>query len=253
MIRLATLLFFLLVCNVHAHESKCILSVRVESTNDNIFFKNYNDNKLILQSYALLDALVAKTSCTLEPIALPNGRAINMLENGDLTIMVGFSKTKERERFSYFLGPHHIEKIVVVGNKSLKNKVTNLNDILARDGLISVTNGAYYGAQWKNAFQQYPSLEYRIIELSENQQKFSMLTMERVDVTLEDENVVDELLEQDIFKDRYVKLFTLHENFVYFALSKKLVSESLYQEMTQAWQKMLASGEVNSIKQQYAD
>ena len=236
---------------VQAKEADCILSVRIESDHDNNFFTSYNENKLFLRSYALLKALIAKTSCSLEPLPLPNGRAVMMLENGSLAIMMGLSKTSERAQFSYFLGPHHTEKIVVVGHKNLQNKVTNLSDILALKGLISVTNGAYYGAEWESALQDHMALKQRIVQLSENQQKFSMLTKERVDVTLEDERVADELLKEDSFKNHYAKLFTLHENFVYFAFSKKRISEKLYNELIQEWQKMLASGEVYSIQQQY--
>jgi len=196
---------------------------------------NYSINKLAIQSYTLLGDVMKRSSCTLEQISLPNARAFKMLKDGELAIMIGMSKTIEREKYFYFLGPYHTERIVAVGRTDLQNKIKNLTQLLEHDGLISVTRGAYYGAQWQTALQNNPNVSNRLIQLSVNQNNLSLLMLDRVAISFEDEQVVDELMLLDNFKNSFTKLFTLHENLVYFAFSKKLVSQSLFNKIEKQW------------------
>ena len=247
-LRISLLLIFFLTFYSQAKDSDCQFTVRAESEQNNSNFISHNTNQLSRQSYALLDALAAKVSCKIIPQPIPFSRSLKMLEAGTLSVISGMSKTAEREKFSYFIGPYHNERIVVVGNNELKGIVTNLGQILKLNVPISVTQGAFYGAQWERALDTDPTLKTRIAYLAENQQKFSMLMSNRVAMSLEDERVVDELLGQDSFKKRLAKLFVLHENPVYFAFSKKAVSETQYKRLDQHWQQMVQSGEVKAIQ-----
>jgi polar amino acid transport system substrate-binding protein len=247
----ALLLNFLLLLTMQAIATECNLTVSKESKQENSVAKSSYGNSLTLQSYALLEALIAKTSCTLELIPLPTQRAIKMLQTGSLSAMVGMSKTEVRESTYYFIGSYHKENIVVVGNFDMKDRVKNLNDILALEGGISVMGGAYYGAKWEQALKNDSRLAERLLYLSDNQRKFSMFLLDRIDFSLGDEQVVDELLKEQTYKKRYIKLFTLHENPVYFAFSKKAISVTLYEQLTKEWLKMQMSGEVDIIKQKY--
>lgn len=234
----ALLLFFICTFGAYAKQSDCKLSVRTEFSQQNFLPLNYSINKLAIQSYALLNDVVKRSACTLEQISLPNARAVKMLKDGELAVMVGMSKTSEREQHFYFLGPYHTERIVAVGSNGLQKKIKNLTQLMEHDGLISVTRGAYYGAQWQTALQNNPNVSNRLIQLSENQKNLSLLMLNRVAISFEDEQVVDELMQLDNFKDRFMKLFTLHENFVYFAFSKKLVSQSLFNKIEKQWKIM---------------
>ena len=70
---------------------------------------------------------------------------------------------------------------------------------------------------------------------------------------MEDEKVVDQYLAIEEYKNRFAKLFTVHENPVYFAFSKKAISKALYNKLTDEWLKMELSGEVTAIKLKYQD
>jgi polar amino acid transport system substrate-binding protein len=245
------LLNFLLLFTLQATATECQLSVSKEFEQENSVAQFFHGNSLSLQSYALLEALIAKTSCTLESIPLPNQRAMKMLEAGSLSVMVGMSKTEERESTYYFIGSYHKENIVVIGSFDMQDRVKNLNDILALEGGISAIGGAYYGAKWEQALQNDARLEDRLLYLSDNQRKFSMLLLNRIDFSLGDEQVVDELFKEKSYKERFIKLFTLHENPVYFAFSKKAISVTLYEQLTKEWLKMQMSGEIDTIKHKY--
>ena len=222
---LSALLFF----TIQAYGQECQLSVSIEPAQHNPVSKLFYGNSLFLQSYSLLKTLISKTPCTLEIIPLPSNRALKMLEDGSLEVMVGMSKTQAREKHSYFVGSFHTERIVVVGNHKVKPSPTDLESILDTDGLISITNGAYYGVQWEEALKTDPMLKHRLVYLSDNQRKLSMLMLNRVTFSLEDEQVIDEFLKREEYKEHFTKLFVLHENPVYFAFSKKAISKKLHQ------------------------
>jgi ABC-type amino acid transport substrate-binding protein len=234
-----------------AQHSPCQLSVRLESEQQSTAAGLHNDTRTSRQSYALLSALLAKAGCQLKNQTFPAGRAVKMLEDGSLSIMVGMSKTAERAQFSYFVGPHHIERMVVVGQREMQHNVSDLFQLLSWPGLISVTEGAYYGPKWQQLLQQEDALQQRLFYASGNQQKLAMLATNRVVATLEDETIVDELLLQQELAQRYVKLFVVHENPVYFAISRKAVSEELYLQLQQHWLQMQHSGEADKIRQKF--
>ncbi|MBV2127485.1 substrate-binding periplasmic protein [Arsukibacterium indicum] len=227
----------------------CQFSVRIESERQHAAAGSHNDTEVSQQFYAMLDSLAAKVNCKLQPVALPAGRAIKMLEQGTLDVMVGMSETAERATFSYFVGPHHIERMVVIAPQSIADSITSLEQLLALDGVISVTEGAYYGPQWQQLLLENPALAERLFAASGNQQKLAMLVSGRVIASFEDEAIVDELLKREELSTKYRKLFVIHENPVYFAFSRQSVNPALLAQLQQQWQLMQASGEVGRLSQ----
>ena len=173
-----------------------------------------------------------------------------MLEDGQLDIMVGMSETDERARYSYFVGPHHSERMVVVASQRVPDTVKNLHQLVAIDGTISVAEGGYYGPLWQQLLEDNPALLPRIFAAAGNQQKLAMLVSGRVMASLEDEAIVDELLKQNDLQKLYRKLFVIHENPVYFAFSRKSIDSTFVKQLQQHWQLMLSTGEVSQIKLQ---
>ncbi|MAD77045.1 MAG: hypothetical protein CML20_20055 [Rheinheimera sp.] len=230
--------------------AQCQLTVRVESEQQHSAAGSYNNTQVSQQYYALLNTLVSKVNCTLLLVDLPAGRAMKMLEDGQLDIMVGMSETDERASYSYFVGPHHIERMVVVASERVPDSVKSLQQLVELDGTISVADGAYYGPLWQQLLQDNPALIPRIFAAAGNQQKLAMLVSGRVMASLEDEATVDELLEQNDLQHAYRKLFVIHENPVYFAFSQKTIDNTLLKQLQHAWQLMVSSGEVSQIKQQ---
>lgn len=240
----------LLALPVVAQNNVCQMSVRIESEQQSTAAGSHNALLTSRQSYALLQTLLAKVGCSVKLLPLPAGRAVKMLEDGALSVMVGMSETAERSQYSYFIGPHHTERMVVVGERELQYQVNDIYQLLRRPGLISITEGAYYGPLWQQLLDD-PLLQRRLFYASGNQQKLAMLASERVIATLEDESIVDELLQHPDLAGRYVKLFVIHENPVYFAFSRQAISPERYQALRNHWQQMQESGEVESIKNSF--
>ena len=228
----------------------CQLTVRVESEQQHDAAGLLNETQVSQQFNALLSTLVSKINCTLQFVDLPAGRAMKMLEDGQLDIMVGMSETKQRASYSYFIGPHHTERMVVVASARVPDTVQSLQQLIELDGAISVADGGYYGPLWQQLLDNNPALLPRIFAAAGNQQKLAMLVSGRVMASLEDEATVDELLEQNDLQHAYRKLFVIHENPVYFAFSQKTIDNIVYKQLQDAWQLMLSSGEVSQIKQQ---
>lgn len=247
---LLSLLFFFSSCGFAEATATCQFSVRVESERQHNAAGSHSDTQVSQQFYALLDRLLQKVNCTAQPIALPAGRAMKMLEDGQLDIMVGMSETAERQRHSYFVGPHHYERMVVLGRRSIADSVTTFPQLLEVEGAISIAEGAYYGPQWQQLLQDNPQLQQRLFAASGNQQKLAMLVSGRVIASLEDEAVVDELLRQEELSMQYRKLFVFHDNPVYFSFSRQAIDDALYLQLQQQWQLMMSSGEVAQVQQQ---
>ena len=216
--------------------SSCQLSVRIESERQHDAAGSHNETQVSQQFYTLLASLAAKVNCTVKPVALPAGRAIKMLEQGKLDVMVGMSQTAARQKFSYFVGPHHTERMVVVASSAVTGAVTSLEQLLRVDGAISVTEGAYYGPHWQQLLEDNPAIRARLFAASGNQQKLAMLVSGRVIASLEDEAIVDELLKRDDLRAKYRKLFVIHDNPVYFAFSRQSVNQALLLQLQQQWQ-----------------
>ncbi len=227
----------------------CQLTVRVESDQQSRAAGSHNETRLSQHFYAALRTLLQKANCQLTEVPLPAARAIKMLEDGELSVMVGMSQTTARSKHYYFIGPHHHERMVAVGQSRLAPVVSNLADLLQVPGAISVTEGAYYGEQWQQQLQQDPHLQSRLFYASGNQQKLAMLASGRVIASLEDEAMVDELLQQGELSEGYSKLFVVHENPVYFAFSRAALPEEQYQQLQLLWQQMQHTGEANATRQ----
>ena len=235
-----TILCFLLLSFQLAANEDCLLSVRIEPEQQSTAAVIHNRTALSMQSYQLLQQLMNKVGCKLNPVSLPSGRAIRMLEDGELAIMVGMSKTDARSQYSYFIGPHHTERMFAVGLREFKENVADLTQLLKQDGVISVTEGAYYGEEWGRLLQEDATLYPRLFFASGNQQKLAMLASGRVIASLEDEEIIDEFLLDEELARRYSKLFLLNENPVYFAFSRKAISEERYLRLEQLWLQLVS-------------
>jgi polar amino acid transport system substrate-binding protein len=245
------LIMLLFSCeSISANEPHCQFSVRIESETQSSAAGLHADIWLSLQSYALLQRLAQKVNCVIQPVSLPAGRAIKMLEAGELDVMVAMSETAERGQYSYFVGPHHVERMVVVGHRDIAHKVNSLSQLLRLNGAISVTEGGYYGPDWQKMLQADPQLVGRLFYASGNQQKLAMLASGRVIASLEDEMIVDELLQQPELATHYVKLFVLHENPVYFAFSRRTITPAMQLQLQQTWLQMVQSNEAAQIRLQ---
>jgi polar amino acid transport system substrate-binding protein len=185
-----------------------------------------------------LQQLATKAGCQLEQVEVPAGRAMMLMQKGLLDVMVGMSKTAERERFMYFVGPHRQERVWAVGRTDKTQGIDNLDALAQRQIYLSLTKGAYYGEQFAKLSQQ-TAFQQRLVFVPMHRQKIDLMINGRVDVTIEDELILNQMFSQGTLPaDSFSKLFIVLENPIYFAFSKTSITEQQYQQLQQAWQQL---------------
>lgn len=199
----------------------------------------------------LFRLLVSKIGC--QPVfqELPWGRSLLLLQQGELAAMSNMSLNPERQQYAEFIGPFLLEQIVAVGPVGLTSQVASMASLRKYAQNIGLMQGIYYGPEFALVSQE-PVLAAKLVYVSTNQQKLQLLYSGRVQVVFED-LLNYQLLRQagQIDAAQFQPLFTLYRNGVYFAFSKKKVPAAQLQQLQQAWQQLLASGELWQLQQQY--
>lgn len=202
------------------------------------------------QSVVLLKRLAEKTGCRLRYVNSPWLRSLQQLKTGELAVVSQLTKTPSREQDFVFIGPHHTERIWLIGDPTLLPPVQSLQQLAGQldYGRIAELNGAYYGEQFIQ-LKQHPEFARQLVSISGIQDKLALLKAKRVNAILEDETVLQYWQDKG-YQDaaRYQKLLLVYQSPVYFGFSKKALSPAQLQKLQQAWQQMEQSGEVSRIQ-----
>lgn len=200
----------------------------------------------------LFQALAKELGCSSRFLETPWGRSMQLLASGELDAMSNVSYNEQRAEFAYFIGPHQQEQVKLVTNLVPAPDKTSLSDLVNGKDLIAAMQGIYYGAAFEHALETAPAFRERFVFVTLNQQKLELFLSGRVQYMLEDQLNLQQLyLHNTLNPLRHKALFTLYENPVYFAFSKKRWSDSQQQSLSKAWQKLVAEGKVQQLQQQY--
>lgn len=200
----------------------------------------------------LFRLLANQLGCDAQFLEVPWGRAIQLLANGELDAMSNMSLNTQRAEFAHFIGPHQQEQVQLVTNLLQTPDKSSLNDLVTGTNLIAAMQGIYYGPDFQQALDTAPNFSQRLVFVTTNQQKLELFLSGRVQYMLEDQLNLQQLyLYNTLNPLRHKALFTLYENPVYFAFSKKRWSDSQQQALNNAWQKLVAEGKVQQLQQQY--
>jgi len=199
----------------------------------------------------LFRLLLSKVGCQPQFQELPWGRSLLLLQQGELAAMSNMSLNAERQQYAEFIGPFLLEQIVAIGPQALQQQVTSLASLRQHATNIGLMQGIYYGPEFAKASQE-SVLAAKLVYVSTNQQKLQLFYSGRVQVVFED-LLNYQLLRQagQLDADQFQPLFTLYRNGVYFAFSKKITPAAQLQQLHQAWQQLVASGELKQLQQQY--
>ncbi len=202
------------------------------------------------QSVALLQRLAEKSGCQLRYVNSPWLRSLQQLKSGELSVVSQMSKTKSREQDVVFIGPHHTERIWLIGDPKQLPPIQSMQQLAGQldYGRIAELNGAYYGEEFDQLKQQ-PAFARQLVVISGIQDKLALLRAKRVNAILEDESVLD-YWQHKGYQDanNYQKLLLVYQSPVYFGFSKKALTAAQLDSLQQAWQQMEQSGEVSRIQ-----
>lgn len=200
----------------------------------------------------LLQMLVEDIGCQLEIIPSPWLRALRLVERGELDVLVHMTYSTERNNHFYFIGPHHLEQIYLVGAKHAFAGVTNVQQLKKHGkGMIAYLNGSYYGEEMDKIINSKDSNSIFVAIVS-NRDKISLLLNNRVEGVLDDLMAFtawrDDLGEQNKTLKPILKVY---ENPVYFGFNKKTISADQFRKLAAAWQSRFADGSIQHIINKY--
>ena len=199
----------------------CELSVRFERFS--VDSKNAH-----LPRWHGLDADFAKllldsAECRYQFMDLPWARAMDSLKAGALGLMLSVSKTTEREQYFYFIGPQRIETIVLAMDKDNVYDIKQLSDLVNLPKPIAVHRTAYYGDAFQALLDNHPE---HFITVVDNAVKLELLARNKISGFLEEKgNLIYQHQMNPKFAHIYIDDFVINSDPVYFAFSRKALSQ----------------------------
>lgn len=240
------LISFLFVFTFFANA--CEITVRVE---DYSAQSRLLDGKWHGIDVELAKALLTNAGCSYEFVVLPWGRALKLLEKGEIDMMLSVSKTPERVPFAYFIGPERLETIVFVGPKQT-TPITQIETLLALDKPIALQRGAFYGETFTKLIFTLAEPANHFVYTTDNQSKADLIKTKRISGFLEARlNVEFELENSDIFDGLMIHPVIINQAPVYYAFSKASVSEAIITKLNESYTKLNANGTFDKIFTQY--
>ncbi|TMP30040.1 ABC transporter substrate-binding protein [Pseudoalteromonas rubra] len=199
-------------------------------------------------------ALLEEAGCGYQFINVPWGRALKMLAEGKLDMVLSVTRTPEREQFAYFIGPQRMETIVFAMSRSRPFTVNTLSDLFALPVPVAIQKGAFYGRVFNELLlrEQAKVESQRFIYVADNQRKLSLLKHGRIAGFLEEKfNVLYQSQHNPDFAQITVGPLVVNREPVYYSVSKQSVSAKELQQLQAAFERLQHSGRLKQILAKY--
>ncbi|WP_231658954.1 MULTISPECIES: transporter substrate-binding domain-containing protein [Pseudoalteromonas] len=197
-------------------------------------------------------ALLDEAGCEYRFVSIPWGRSLKMLENGEVDLMLSVSKTAQRMRFAYFIGPQKQENIVFAMNAERSYSINTVSSLFELDAPIAIQRGAYYGSTFEKRFIEEQDTDERFIYVPDNQLKLDLLRHGRISGFLEEKyNIVYQVQNNPDFMKVTISPFVINSEPVYFAFSKTSVSKLQIKKFEKAFLNIKKSGKLAVILKKY--
>ncbi|MCJ8271323.1 MAG: transporter substrate-binding domain-containing protein, partial [Psychrosphaera sp.] len=130
------------------------------------------------QAKALLD----QAGCSYRFIEMPFARGIHKLQRGELDMMREISKTPERQKTLYFVGPQRLETTHLIIKKGLvKPPITAWQQLKTLDLALLLQRGTYAGERFEQVLIENPQLKKRLVFLGESGFRIDLIKKGRID------------------------------------------------------------------------
>lgn len=200
----------------------------------------------------LLQMLADDIGCQLDIIPSPWLRALRLIERGELDVLVHMTYSAARSKDFYFIGPHHLEEIYLVGAEDAFAAITDVTQLKSYSaGMIAFLNGSYYGQQIAEIISAQKDNNV-FVPIVSNNDKILLLLNNRVDGVLDDIMAFIAWRDDIAGRDKNLKpILKVYENPVYFGFNKKTISKEQVKKLANAWEARFADGSIQRILDKY--
>lgn len=197
-------------------------------------------------------ALLTKAGCSYRFVSAPWGRAIKMLETGELDLVLSVTDTPARREFAYFIGPQRQETIVFAQHKNASIHIQAMADLLQLAQPVAIQRGAFYGHAFIETMESLQDPEQHFIYVADNDLKISLLNHNRISGFLEEKhNLLYQIENNPAFAMVAIHPFVVNREPVYYAFSKASVSQEELIKLESAYHALKSSGELKAILSKY--
>ncbi|MCC5826711.1 transporter substrate-binding domain-containing protein [Alkalimonas sp.] len=201
-------------------------------------------------SIELARVLAKEAGCELTILQSPWRRSLQLIAQGQLDMISHLSFSEQRQQDFHFIGPHHLETVVLIGDPQRLPALHKLEQLASwpKEFLVAILNGAYYG----EAFEQLTArtdFGPTLVEIRSHEDKLALLDSGRVDAVLEDQSTLYHWQQTGQMEHRsYQQLLVVYQNPVYFGFSRHTISEQMAVQLDEAWQRLYQQGVLQQIR-----
>ena len=227
----------------------CNLSVRVTEFKPQYYLAS--DGKWQGIAVDITRALFNQAKCDITFVNVPWKRALHLLEQGGVDLVLNMTATVDRKKYAHFIGPMLDETQALIVAKDSDHKITKLDDIKRLSKRIGIDRGVFYGSLFAQKMTTDSSFVEKF-EYADNKSNMLKLISGRVLGILGNKYTasyrVQNLLPKGKFK---LHPFVFSQSFVYFGFSKKSVSKKLLAQFERAYIAISQNGILRDILQKY--
>ncbi len=228
----------------------CDLRVRVTDYPPSIY-QDENDHWIGF-AVELLELILRRAECRYDYHKMPWKRALHQMSIGEVDVMMNITKTPERSGFMHMLGPQSDETMVLVVPKDSNFSVTKFDDFKNINGHFGKERGTYYGKAFEDKTQSDLEFSKKFKSIAKDSANFKLLARGRISGFVADRYTsIYRIRTNPDNQNMMIHPFVISKNWVYFGLSKKTVSKTLFTKLQDSYDKVKASGEYSAILKKY--
>jgi len=200
---------------------------------------------------AITRALFKQAKCDITFVDVPWKRALHLLDQGGVDLVLNMTATANRQKYVHFIGPMLDETQVLIVDQDSDHIITELDDIKHLSKRIGIDRGVFYGSLFAQKMTTDSSFVDKF-EYADNSSNMLKLISGRVLGILGNKYTasyrVHHLLPKGKFK---LHPFVFNQSFVYFGFSKKSVSTDLLSRFERAYETIRQNGTLQDIRKRY--
>lgn len=187
-------------------------------------------------TFQYLESLLSEAHCTYDIVEVPFARGLKMLESGQIDLALEITRTKEREKHFYFVGPYRKEEIRLVTRSNLS--INSWEELATTRARLIKNRGSFYGTKLNEVFELNKFLKSSQIDMIDFDTSFNLIIKNRADGVFIEQSQWFEISKKFAREKLILQPLVIFKSPVYFALSKNSTNENLVKKLDSALTKL---------------